>query len=55
MTILTEEIPFTNEALKIYISSIKDRIKYLNKFVNEDKRLRLRLKKARERFESNHE
>ena len=51
MTILTEEIPFTNEALKIYISGVTKRIEFLNPFVNEERRLTFRLKKAIKRLE----
>ena len=51
MTILSEEIPFTNEALKIYVVEIEKRIEYLSQFVNENVRLRRRLKKARDRLE----
>jgi len=51
MTILTEEIPFTNAALKIYVSEIEKRMDYLSQFVNESRRLKFRLKKSLERLE----
>jgi len=50
MTILSEEIPFTNEAIKIYIKEAQKIINDLNKYVRESARLKTRVKVARKRL-----
>ena len=51
MTILTEEIPFTNQAIKIYIEEAERRIEVLRPSAQEFDRLKTRLKLANKRLE----
>jgi hypothetical protein len=51
-TILIEkEVPFTTEAIKIYIKETEKRIKFLQPYVSEFDKLKNRLKFAKERLE----
>ena len=51
MTIESEEIPFTNEAIKIYIEEAEKRIDFLSNYVRESNRLKTRLKLAKKRLD----
>lgn len=50
MTLLTEEIPFTNEALKIYISETEKEMNKIHEIILKYGRLKTRLKKSRKRL-----
>ena len=49
---IEQEIPFTNDALKIYIDEIDKRMDYLNKFVSEYRKLKFRRKVAENRIKN---
>ena len=50
MGLIESELPFTNEALQIYIDKAIERLKQLHPVYLEIKRLKRRLKTARERL-----
>lgn len=45
-----DQIPFTNDALKIFINRISKRIEELRPYIAEDSKLRRQLKAASERL-----
>jgi len=51
LTILSEEIPFTSSAIKIYIDEVESEMGKIHEYVLKYNRLKTRLKKARERLE----
>ena len=52
MTILSEELPFTNEALKIFIDEVEKEIERLSPYVSQFNKFKRRLKLARERLKT---
>jgi hypothetical protein len=49
---ISDELPFTTEALLLYIQEAKKRIKYLSQFVSEHNRLKNRIKISTERLKN---